>query len=115
VRNGFAPYFHGTIEPHASGSVIQGRFRLDPAVWVFSAFWFGSLGLAWLSILVAALLGRLSPGMDPLRALTYPAVIALGGFMVFRLCSSFSGDQEQRICEFIEGVFQARGGMPHVG
>jgi hypothetical protein len=115
LYNSFEPYFYGTVEPQALGSLIQGRFRVHPFVRLFMAFWFGVLGVAWLSILVAALLGRLSPGMPPLIALALPAAIALGGFMIVRLCSWLGDGQKKRICEFIEGVTQARKGMPHVG
>ena len=62
-RISFAPVFYGAFRDHGSGTLIEGRFGLEPAARAFMLIWFAFAAMAILA-LACALASTLSPALS---------------------------------------------------
>ena len=62
-RVSFAPVFYGAFRDHANGTLIEGRFSLEPAARAFMLIWFAFAAIAILA-LACALASTFSPALS---------------------------------------------------
>jgi hypothetical protein len=62
-RISFAPVFYGTFQDEAKGTLIKGRFSLEPTARAFMLIWFAFAAVAVLA-LACALASTLSPALS---------------------------------------------------
>jgi hypothetical protein len=105
-RNGFAPFFFGTISPAGQGARIEGYFGMDPFVKVFMVFWLGFVLFVCGSVLIATL-------SHPFHARDLPAFIIPPGMLIFGIALPKIGawmarSEEKYLREFLETTLAAR-------
>jgi hypothetical protein len=62
-RVSFAPVFYGTLRDHGNGTLIEGRFSVEPAARAFMLVWFAFAAIA-IFALACALASTLSPALS---------------------------------------------------
>lgn len=121
-RASFAPVFYGTFREHANGTLIQGRFGLDPSVRLFMLIWFAFAAVAVFA-LACSVASALSPALsdagiglvsaegDAVRQLLGRALwvllLPLAAASVWLFWRLQARDEKDRILEFLRDTLDA--------
>lgn len=109
-RNSFAPHLHGKFVAAASGTVIEGKFRMHFFVRVFLAIWFTGvtvIGGRMASFSIKRL-AEGSPAANLHVGLFFPAVLLLFGLLIVYWCKALGVDDEAQMVRFLRHTLNAR-------
>ncbi len=109
-RNSFAPHFYGKLTAAASGTVIEGKFRMHFFIRIFLSMWFtaviaigGRIAIFSIKSLVA---GRSSE--DTYIGLLVPGALILCGLLMVYWCKTLGTDDEAQIVTFLQNALNAQ-------
>ena len=103
-HNSMAPLFYGRFVASGRETLIEGEFRMHPAVKIATIAWFSFLAF----ILVATLVSETSSrgGVDPLSVLI-PAGMAVFVVLLIKFGQWLGRSEERAIVAFLKSTFEA--------
>jgi hypothetical protein len=121
-RISFAPVFYGSFQDHANGTLIEGRFGLEPSARAFMLIWFAFAAIA-IFALACALASTLSPALSGagsglasaeggvvhqlLTRALWVLLVPLAAASVWLYWRLQARDEKDRILEFLQTTLDA--------
>jgi hypothetical protein len=103
-RNSFAPFFFGTLTQDGRGTLVEGRFDMDPFVKAFVILWLAIVGLSGISEVSSAL----SHGHSARTDVLFRGGMFLFGLILPRFGQLIAKSEERFLRDFLESTLAAR-------
>ncbi|HEY6088732.1 MAG TPA: hypothetical protein VD771_02980 [Gemmatimonadaceae bacterium] len=103
-RNDFSPYFYGRFVASGRETLIEGEFKMRPAVKVATIVWLSLLALIWVAMLADQISNR--GGVEPLSVLI-PAGMAVFLVALMKFGQWLGRSEERAIVTFLKSTFEA--------
>jgi hypothetical protein len=106
-RNSFAPFFFGRFVVSDGGTLIEGDFKMHPAVKVFLVIWFSFLAFFVLMTVTLTATGRAHMDDDRGLALVIPFGMAIFAVALVKFGQRLGRSEEQAILAFLKSALEA--------
>jgi hypothetical protein len=106
-RNSFAPFFFGRFVASASGTIVEGDFRMHPFVKGFMFFWFSFLAVFAAIALVLPSRGQPEAPWGRAALLIGAAVMGAFGVGLVKFGGLLGHGEEEAIVAFLKSTLEA--------
>jgi hypothetical protein len=111
-NNSFQTFLTATLQPHGTGTVIQGELALHPFTRVFMPVWFGGVVLFGGAALFVRLLGLLTHHPSPAEnnawlVMVIPLGMLLFGYLLVRFGRYLARDEACFLTDFLDRILEA--------
>jgi len=105
--NSFIPFFYGRLEPADGGTVIEGRFKMNPLIRLLTVFWFSFIAVFAVGTIIVP--ARRVPGPGGGRMTLFVALVCLAvvGAGVVQLGRWLGRREEGVILSFLKNSLEA--------